>query len=91
MWTPPSGWRIVSIDSEDYSETSGLSEPGGFQFLLPGGSNPVNSWPIRGGLASSIYVVGDTGGDDISDDANCDDDTRVTVGFNLVTVTCERD
>ena len=52
--------------------------------LAISGDNHVHVKPsTRGNLVSSFAIVGDTGGDDISDDNNPKDDTRI-VGIGLI-------
>jgi hypothetical protein len=41
------------------------------------GNQVVRVPAVEGGLVKFFNVVGDTGGDDISDDQNCNDDTRI--------------
>lgn len=41
------------------------------------GNTVVKVPSVEGGLVKFFYIVGDTGGDDISSDDNCNDDTRI--------------
>jgi len=41
------------------------------------GNQVVKVPPVEGTLVKFFYIVGDTGGDDISTDSNCNDDTRI--------------
>lgn len=41
------------------------------------GNQVVKIAPTEGNLVKYFYIVGDTGGGDISDDDNCNDDTRI--------------
>ena len=46
--------------------------------------------PIQGKAVRLFQIVGDTGGPDISDDDNCNDDTRIVkIEFNAVSITLE--
>lgn len=53
-----------------------------------GGNTVVQSMPNMGGtLVKYFHIVGDTGGDDISNDSNCKDDTRIEkIEFFPVTI-----
>ncbi len=53
-----------------------------------GGNTVVKMPAIEGTLVRFFHIVGDTGGADISDDDNCNDDTRlIRLEFNPVQVT----
>ncbi len=41
------------------------------------GNQIIQTPALEGGLVSFFHIVGDTGGDDISSDDNCNDDTRI--------------
>ena len=41
------------------------------------GNQVVKAPSVEGTLVKFFYIVGDTGGDDISTDSNCNDDTRI--------------
>jgi hypothetical protein len=142
VYDAPYGKTINKIVSATASRTEFLSQPAGFQFLVPGAdvaagmnkffeghaipfdvlkshgvvpSSVVNahSEPIKltkdminklfssytkgntvykipsieGTLVKYFHIVGDTGGDDISNDDNCNDDTRIEkIEFFPVTV-----
>ncbi|MFN8264894.1 MAG: hypothetical protein U0T11_02420 [Chitinophagaceae bacterium] len=45
---------------------------------LDHGNTIVQVPPVDGTLVKYFHIVGDTGGDDISDDDNCNDDTRIS-------------
>jgi hypothetical protein len=45
--------------------------------LSSSGNTMVQVPPVEGALVKYFYIVGDTGGPDISDDNNCNDDTRI--------------
>lgn len=55
---------------------------------IPDGDNTVVVLPPgRGRLVNRFKIVGDTGGDDISDDNNCKQDTRIVdISFNRIRV-----
>lgn len=48
--------------------------------------NKIGGSQLVGGLAEYFEIVGDTGGDDISTDENCNDDTKMSVRFNPITI-----
>lgn len=51
------------------------------------GNTVMKVSPTEGTLVNYFHLVGDTGGDDISDDDNCNDDTRIVkIEFFPVTV-----
>lgn len=131
IYDVPYGKTIKKIVSETASRTEFISQPAGFQFIVPGtdvkaglnnflngqaiardvlsahgvpnefmgvvgaplhlsqdiikdlvGSyvkgNTVYRVPaLEGTLVKFFHIVGDTGGDDISNDDNCNDDTRI--------------
>ena len=56
-------------------------EKGILQALIKGtlenGNTVVRVIPVEGALVKFFHVVGDTGGPDISNDDNCNDDTRI--------------
>lgn len=85
LYQAPAGRGIERVLSDLRSETGRfVSSKGGFQ-ILGGGGNAVSKPPIRGGnLVREWEVVGDTGGDDISTDRDCGDDTRIRVTLNEV-------
>ena len=52
------------------------------------GNTVVKIPPTDGAMVKYFHIVGDTGGDDISNDDNCNDDTRIVkIEFFPVTVT----
>lgn len=132
VYDAPYGKKINKIVSATASRTEFLSQPAGFQFLIPGADvgagmnkffeghaipfdvlkshgvipsevidahgaplkftgeiinklfssytkgNTVYKIPsTEGTLVKHFHIVGDTGGDDISNDDNCNDDTRI--------------
>jgi hypothetical protein len=44
---------------------------------IDNGNTVVRVPPVEGTLVKFFHIVGDTGGPDISDDDNCNDDTRI--------------
>ncbi|MEY4510198.1 MAG: hypothetical protein RLZZ450_2320 [Pseudomonadota bacterium] len=81
----PPGRRVAEILSATRSETHVISTPAGFQILGPGANPNLSAVPpVTGDLVRAFEIVGDTGGPDISDDNNCNDDTRMRVVFNPV-------
>ncbi|MEC4005755.1 hypothetical protein OX283_013875 [Flavobacterium sp. SUN052] len=131
VYDVPYGKTINKILSETASRTQFVSQPAGFQFIIPGADvqaglnnfldgqtiarnvlnahgvpkeftdvvgaplhlsqdiiknlvgsyvdgNTVYTVPaLEGTLVNFFHIVGDTGGNDISDDDNCNDDTRI--------------
>ncbi|MEZ5040128.1 MAG: hypothetical protein R2828_09555 [Saprospiraceae bacterium] len=71
--------------------------PGDFQAVarlitgvINNGNTVVRVPAIEGTLVKFFHIVGDTGGPDISDDDNCNDDTRIVkLEFNPVKVTLQ--
>ena len=74
------GFRIGDVLTESSSWTAGTSDSAG----------TVNRWPVNGRLVSSFAIVGDTDGGDISNDTDCNDDTRMTLDFNFIKIRYER-
>lgn len=87
IYTAPPGRRIMAINSETQSSCDFISGAASAQFGFPGGGNTVYRPPLTGSLARVFEIVGDTGGDDISSDNDCGDDTRITVRFNPISLT----
>jgi hypothetical protein len=78
VFTSPTNRRISQIITPTTSNTVFISSGGGFQFIGPIGdsSNTVTiTEPMN--FIRNMSIVGDTGGDDISNDSNCNDDTRI--------------
>jgi hypothetical protein len=78
VFTSPRNRRIAQIITPTTSNTVFTSPSGGFQFIGPVGdsSNTVTiTEPMN--FIRNMAIVGDTGGDDISNDSNCHDDTRI--------------
>lgn len=141
IYDTPYGKTINKIVSETASRTEFISQPAGYQFIVPGQDvqkglenflngqsisrdvlkdhgvpkefldvtgaplhlsqdiikNLVSSYvhgntvykvpPLEGTLVYFFHIVGDTGGDDISNDDNCNDDTRIErIEFSPITV-----
>ena len=93
IYTAPVGYNIVSIESGKYSEVHYVSKPGVNAFSPAGLSQALGNGargadvPFKDdGLVSRWNIVGDTGGDDISDDDNPHDDTQVAVQLNVMRV-----
>lgn len=91
--------RVVAINSQQFSLTSHDSRPGcGFgcaQIASPGqsiedGGVVMNVTPDNPGPVSTIRLLGDTSGDDISTDSNPSGDTSIrAILFNQIDVTFE--
>lgn len=91
VFTAAAGERVVEVLSATQSRTEAVSAAAGFQVVFPGGTQIVASPPVYDGdLVREFLIVGDTGGNDISTDDNCSDDTRISVVFNPVTVRVTR-
>jgi hypothetical protein len=88
IYTASSGYEIVEITSGMYSEVHYVSKPGVNAFSPLGlvtalGGQKGSDVPFKDdGLVSRWNIVGDTGGGDISDDNNCNDDTQVAIQLN---------
>ena len=74
--------RILS--SQTAESDSLISSRAGGQFLTPSHSNAVKRTCHDEGLVRYFEMVGDTGGNDISGDNDCKDDTRIRVTFNPI-------
>lgn len=90
LFTAPPGYEITAILSGKYSEVHYVSKPGVSSFKpagivqAVGGARGIDV-PFRDdGLVTRWNIVGDTGGDDISTDANPHDDTQVAVQLNPI-------
>lgn len=88
LYTAPAGYEIRQILSGQYSEVHYISKPGVNAFTPQGlvqaiGGARGNDVPFKDdGLVRRWHIVGDTAGDDISDDDNPHDDTQVAVQLN---------
>lgn len=78
VFAAPNNRRIAQIITPTTTNTTFLSPPGGIQIIGPIGnsSNTVTlTEPLN--FIQNMEIVGDTGGDDISTDNNCHEDTRI--------------
>lgn len=64
--------QLHGIKNEDKSALSTL-----IKATVDHGNTVVQVPPVEGGLVKFFHIVGDTGGPDISEDDNCNDDTRI--------------
>ncbi|HMU46752.1 MAG TPA: hypothetical protein PKC72_10315 [Chitinophagaceae bacterium] len=96
LYTAPDGYKIKEILSGTYSEVHYVSKPGVSAFSPRGlaqalGGAKGTDVPFKDdGLVSRWNIVGDTGGDDISTDDNCNDDTQVAVQLNTMKIKLSR-
>ena len=96
LYTAPAGYELVEIVSGKHSEVHYISTPGMPSFTPRGlitalGGQKGNDVPFKDdGLVTRWNVVGDTGGADISDDDNCNDDTQVAVQLNPLKIKLSR-
>ena len=92
LYTAPAGHEIVDILTGKYSEVHYVSKPGVNAFSPAGlvqaiGGAKGTDVPFKDdGLVTRWNIVGDTGGGDISDDDNPNDDTQVAVQLNPIKV-----
>jgi hypothetical protein len=92
IYTAPSGYEISKIESGTYSEVHYVSKPGVNAFSPAGlaqalGGARGNDVPFKDdGLVRRWNIVGDTGGNDISDDDNPHDDTQVAIQLNTMKI-----
>lgn len=96
IYTAPTGYDIIAIQSGSYSEVHYISKPGVSAFSPAGlvqaiGGARGTDVPFKDdGLVARWNIVGDTGGADISDDDNCNDDTQVAVQLNTMKIQLRR-
>lgn len=96
LYTVPSGYTIEGITSGMYSEVHYTSRPGVNAFSPAGlvqalGGARGTEVPFKDdGLVMRWNIVGDTGGADISDDDNPNDDTQVAVQLNPLQIKVRR-
>ncbi|MBS1919415.1 MAG: hypothetical protein JST17_04090 [Bacteroidetes bacterium] len=96
LYTAPSGFNISEITSGKHSEVHYISKPGLGPFSpgalreLLGGASGTDVPFKDDGLVTRWNIVGDTMGDDISTDRNCNDDTQVAVQLNPVKMKLRR-
>lgn len=75
--------KVKRILSDTHSEAHYVSRRAGMQIAVPMMTSLADVVPSqRGLLVNQFFTMGDTGGDDISTDDNCTDDTSVLVRFN---------
>jgi hypothetical protein len=92
IYTAPAGAEITAIVTGKHSEVHYTSRPGVSSFTplglatALGGQKGVDVPFKDDGLVSRWNIVGDTGGTDISDDDNPNDDTQVAVQLNPMKV-----
>lgn len=92
IYTAPSGYEITEIPSGVYSEVHYVSKPGVNAFTprgvveAMGGARGIDVPFKDDGLVARWNIVGDTGGTDISDDSNCNDDTQVAIQLNTMKI-----
>lgn len=90
LYTAPAGFEISDIESGEYSEVHYVSRPGVNAFSPTGlaqalGGARGSDVPFKDdGLVRRWNIVGDTGGNDISDDDNPHDDTQVAIQLNTM-------
>jgi hypothetical protein len=88
LYTAPNGYEISEILTGKYSEVHYVSNPGVRSFSPAGLTQAVGAThgidvPFKDdGLVTRWNIVGDTGGADISEDANPHDDTQVAIQLN---------
>ncbi|MDP4264842.1 MAG: hypothetical protein Q8941_20105 [Bacteroidota bacterium] len=97
LYRAPRGYQINELPLTNYSEVHYISKPGVSAFSPAGVMQAMNGGakgtdvPFKDdGLVSRWNIVGDTGGDDISTDDDCNDDTQVAVQLNLLKVKLQR-
>jgi hypothetical protein len=92
LYTAPAGYEITAIVSGKYSEVKYVSRPGVNAFSPAGlvqalGNIRSGNVPFKDdGLVTRWNIIGDTGGDDISTDDNCNDDAQVAIQLNPVKI-----
>lgn len=87
LYTAATGMRITAISTATRANISQVLAGGG-RFEPTQGCDGDEHTLTPGGPVARIIMVGDTGGGDISTDADCNCDTRINrIEFNPVTVT----
>ena len=92
LYSAPADYEITAIMSGKYSEVKYISRPGVNAFSPTGlvqalGNARGSNVPFKDdGLVTRWNIVGDTGGDDISMDDNCNDDAQVAIQLNPVKI-----
>lgn len=81
LYTVPNDrFRIVAVTSPMTSTLTTRGPSAGAEFGLGCNNGPIipsSAFLISGGLVTGVEMIGDTGGDDVSDDADCDCDSRI--------------
>ena len=96
LYTAPPGYTVVDVESGKHSEVHYISRPGVSAFSPLGlatalGGQKGTDVPFKDdGLVTRWNIVGDTGGDDISTDDNCNDDTQVAIQLNPMKIKIRR-
>jgi hypothetical protein len=84
----PAGQQYLRINSPTYSSFNQVLSGGGRFEPFEGCDGGEHTITTTGGLINRLTVVGDTGGGDISNDADCNCDTRITgILLNAINVT----
>ncbi|HKZ65480.1 MAG TPA: hypothetical protein VJ111_03955, partial [Chitinophagaceae bacterium] len=92
LYTAPAGYEITGIVSGKYSEVKYVSRPGVNAFspavlIQALGNVRSTNVPFKDdGLVTRWHITGDTGGDDISTDDNCNDDAQVAIQLNPIKI-----
>lgn len=88
LFTAPTGWRISAITSATRTNIARTLSGGGRCESCAGGGCDGDEHTLNlTGPVSRIRMVGDTGGNDISTDADCNCDTRInSMEFRPITV-----
>lgn len=84
----PAGMRFSRITSTTSARFDQVLSGGGRNEVFEGCDGGEHSIRLTGNLINQMIVVGDTGGEDISTDADCNCDTRI-VRIDLNPVTAE--
>ncbi|MBK8702854.1 MAG: S8 family serine peptidase [Saprospiraceae bacterium] len=86
IYTAPPGMRILNINSTPSVNINHLLIGGGRDEFWQGCDGDEHAF-VPGGPIARMVVVGDTGGADISGDADCNCDTRINrIEFNSISV-----
>ena len=86
VYTAPAGAVITAIRSPRESNSDFVGRGAGIE--LGGCSDgDVLTAPLTGGLVKFLRIIGDTGGDDVSDDDDCSCDTQIrSIEFHPISV-----
>ena len=97
LYTAPRGFYIAEILSGKNAEVHFISKPGTSTLNFAAGNlatvlntNAIAVRDINDGAVASWEITGDTPGADISDDDNCEDDTRINVKLNKIRIRLRR-